>query len=39
MTFPSMPASARILLPVKISSWGACFPTPVRIVFFDAAED
>ena len=39
MTFPSTPASARILLPMKISPRGACFPTPARIVILDAPED
>jgi hypothetical protein len=39
MTFPSTPASARILLPMKISPRGDSFPAPARIVILDAAED
>jgi hypothetical protein len=39
MTFLSMPASARILLPMKNLPSGACSPAPIRIVVLDAAED
>jgi hypothetical protein len=39
MTSRSMPAQARVLLPAKISAWGAFFPAPVRVVIFEAAKD
>jgi hypothetical protein len=39
MMFLSTPVSARILLPVKISSQVACFPIPTLIAIFEKVED